>query len=222
MTAIITQLQSKRIVTATYLAKKHGVSVRTIYRDIRTLEKSGIPIITEEGKGYALMEGYQLPPVLFTEAEAHALITAERLMLHNTDESLREHFGSAMTKIKSVLQHSQKGKVELLSSRIYFGENHAFKRSSNHLMLLQSAIANFQLLEVEYLSLSEKLSKRLLEPFALYSTKGKWLLVAFCRKRDDFRVFRVDLIQKIVTQKVTFEPHQLTMEEYFEQYQKNS
>ncbi len=55
--------------------EKHGVSIRTIYRDIRTLEKSGIPIVTEEGKGYSLMEGYQLPPVIFTEDEANALIT---------------------------------------------------------------------------------------------------------------------------------------------------
>ena len=79
LTAIITQLQSKRIVTAKHLAERHNVSIRTIYRDIRALEKSGIPIITEEGKGYSIMEGYHLPPVLFTEDEANALITVEQL-----------------------------------------------------------------------------------------------------------------------------------------------
>jgi len=63
LTKILTQLQAKRIVTASALADKYNVSVRTIYSDIRTLEDSGIPIITEEGKGYALQEGYQLPPV---------------------------------------------------------------------------------------------------------------------------------------------------------------
>ena len=60
LTAIMTQLQSKRIVTARDIAEKHNVSIRTVYRDIRTLEKSGIPIITEEGKGYSIMEGYKL------------------------------------------------------------------------------------------------------------------------------------------------------------------
>ena len=85
LTAILTQLQSSRIVTATALAEKHNVSVRTIYRDIRTLEKSGVPIVTEEGKGYSMMEGYQLPPVMFTEDEANALITAEQLVLKNKD-----------------------------------------------------------------------------------------------------------------------------------------
>ena len=71
LTAIITQLQSKRIVTANTLAERHNVSVRTIYRDIRTLERSGIPRLTDEGKGYSIMEGYHLPPVLFSEEEAN-------------------------------------------------------------------------------------------------------------------------------------------------------
>ena len=77
LTSILTQLQSKRLVTATKLAGKFGVSVRTIYRDIRALESAGIPIITEEGKGFSLMDGYRLPPIMLTETEANALITAE-------------------------------------------------------------------------------------------------------------------------------------------------
>jgi|GEM_PF-3210920 len=87
ITAIITQLQSKKIITASYLTEKHKVSVRTIYRDILTIERSGIPVVTEEGKGYFLMKGYQLPPVLFTEDEANALITAEQLVLKNKNQS---------------------------------------------------------------------------------------------------------------------------------------
>jgi len=96
LTAIMTQLQSKRIVTARDIADKHGVSIRTVYRDIRTLEKSGIPIVTEEGKGYSIMEGYKLPPVMFTEQEANALITAEQLISRNKDQSLTDHYRSAI------------------------------------------------------------------------------------------------------------------------------
>ncbi len=66
LTNILTQLQSKRIVTSIYLADEHNVSVRTMFRGIRTLEQSGISIVTEEGKGYSIMEGYRLPPVMFT------------------------------------------------------------------------------------------------------------------------------------------------------------
>ncbi len=220
LTAIITQLQSKRLITARYLAERHNVSIRTIYRDISTLEKSGIPIITEEGKGYSLMEGYQLPPVLFTEDEASALITAEQLVLKNKDQSFSENYSNAIVKIKSVLKSSQKGKVDLLGDRIYIGENREEEKSSNYLMKIQSAITNFQLLEIKYLSLENKLTKRQIEPFALYNNKGNWLLIAFCRLRVEFRVFRIDLIQQLTLQNETFEPHDLTLEQYFERYHK--
>jgi predicted DNA-binding transcriptional regulator YafY len=116
LTAILTQLQSKRIVTAKDIAEKHNVRIRTVYRDIRTLEKSGIPIVTEEGKGYSIMEGYKLPPVMFTQGEANALITAEQLIRKNKDQSLTEQYESAVTKIKSVLNYAQKEKAELLKA----------------------------------------------------------------------------------------------------------
>ena len=216
LTAIITQLQSKRIVTARYLAEKHNVSIRTIYRDIRTLEKSGIPIITEEGRGYSLMEGYQLPPILFTEDEANALITAEQLVLKNKDQSFSENYSNAIIKIKSVLKYTQKEKVDLLADRVYFGGNNKYEKSSNYLMKIQSAITNFQLLEIEYLSLGNKATKRSIEPFAIYSTKGNWLLIAFCRLRNEFRNFRIDSIQKLIAQDEVFAPHDMTIKQYFE------
>lgn len=218
LTAIITQLQSKRIVTATSLAEKHNVSVRTIYRDIRTLEKSGIPIVTEEGKGYSLMEGYQLPPVLFTEDEANALITAEQLILKSKDKSFSENYSNAITKIKSVLKHSQKGKADLLGDRVYFGGNNSFEKSSNYLMKIQSAITNYQLAEITYNSSKNKVTNRTIEPFALYNNKGNWLLIAFCRLRDEFRAFRIDYIEQLKLLNDTFTPHDMTIEEYFENY----
>lgn len=80
LTAILTQLQTKRLITATSLADKFNVSVRTIYRDIRALEQAGVPILTEDGKGYTLMNGYKIPPVMFSESQANALILAEQLI----------------------------------------------------------------------------------------------------------------------------------------------
>ncbi|MEO7046774.1 MAG: HTH domain-containing protein, partial [Ferruginibacter sp.] len=87
LTAILTQLQTKRLLTTSELAKKFSVSSRTIYRDIKALERAGVPILTEEGKGYSLMEGYRIPPIMFTESEANALITAEQLIRKNKDAS---------------------------------------------------------------------------------------------------------------------------------------
>jgi predicted DNA-binding transcriptional regulator YafY len=216
LTAIVTQLQSKKIITAPYLAKKFNVSVRTIYRDIRTLESSGIPIVTEEGKGYSLMQGFQLPPVMFTEDEANALITAQQIILRNKDASFVENYGNAITKIKSVLRFSQKEKIDFLEERIYFRENEKNEKSSDYLMRIQSNITDFKLLEIEYLSLENKISKRIIEPFAIYSTNGNWLLIAFCRLRQEFRVFRVDCIQKLNVLENHFEPHKITLEEYYQ------
>lgn len=218
LTAIITQLQSKQLVTAKQLAEKHGVSVRTIYRDIRTLEKSGIPIVIEEGKGYSLMEGFRIPPIRFTEDEANALLTAEHIVSKAKDKSLSDNYSNAITKIKSVLKYAQVGKADLLEERIFYRQAHDEEKSSDQLMKIQSALTNFQLLKIEYLSKSNDLTLRAIEPFALYSIHGNWLLIAFCRLRNDFRTFRIDHIQKLTFQNTTFTPHDMTMDKYFELY----
>ncbi|MEL6673056.1 MAG: YafY family protein [Bacteroidota bacterium] len=218
LTAILTQLQSKRIVTAPYLAEKHQVSIRTIYRDIRTLERAGIPIVTEEGKGYSIMEGYHLPPVLFSEEEANALITVEQLLIHSKDQSLSENVSSALEKIKAILRYAQKGNADLLSERVFFGGHWGEEKSSNNLMQIQSAIIHFQVLKIDYLSADQKQTTRHIEPFAIYSIHGNFLLVAYCRLREDFRAFRIDYIQSLLPQDETFTPHNMSLREYFEKY----
>ena len=215
LTAILTQLQSSRIVTAKVLAEKHNVSIRTIYRDIRTLEKSGVPIITEEGRGYRMMDGYSLPPVMFSEDEANALITAEQLINKNKDISFVEQYKSAIEKIKAILRGPQKEKAHLLTERVYFRNNYKNEKSSSYLMQIQLALTNFQVLKIEYLSSKQVLTTRKIEPFALYSTQENWLLVAFCRLRKEFRVFRIDYIQKVSNTLEQFESHNMTLDEYF-------
>ncbi len=216
LTAILTQLQSKRIVTATDIARKYNVSIRTVYRDIRTLEKSGIPIVTEEGKGYSVVEGYKLPPVMFTQEEANALITAERLIRKNKDQSLTEQYENAIIKIKSVLKYDQKEKAELLTNRIQVRNNRENEKTSNYLMQLQTTISNYQTIKIEYLSLESKQSQREIEPFALYTTEDNWVLIAFCKLRNDFRAFRLDCIQNIEILQNYFKPHKMTLQEYLE------
>jgi len=221
LTAILTQLQSKSLVTAREIADKHQVSIRTVYRDIRTLESSGIPIITEEGKGYSIMEGYKLPPVMFTEAEANALITAEKIINQNRDNSLVQQYRSAVEKIKSVLKNTQKDKSDLLTERIQIRHNLKNEKTSDYLIKLQTAITNFQIYQLDYVSLQGQSSQRNIEPFALYSTNGNWILVAFCQKRKDFRAFRLDYMQALKPMNTTFSPHDMSLQEYFEQCPKN-
>ena len=216
LTAIVTQLQSKRIVTAKEIANKHEVSIRTVYRDIRTLEKSGIPIITQEGRGYSIMEGYNIPPVMFTQEEANALITAEQLIKNNKDQSFTEQYENAIIKIKSVLKYTQKDKVELLTNRIQVRNYNGNEKTSDYLIQLQSTISNYQLVKIDYLSLKNQTSRREIEPFALYTTQENWVLIAFCRLRNDFRAFRLDYIQKMQLVGRNFKPHKMTLQHYLE------
>lgn len=217
LTPILTQLQTKRLLTSTALADKFGVSVRTIYRDIRTLEQAGVPIITEDGKGYTLMEGYRIPPVMFTESQANALITAEQLVLKNKDTSFIKDYTEAIDKIKTVLKYSIQDKANLLSERTRFDQNINRERNSNNLSDLQFALTNFRLTKIEYTNEQNKTTTRHIEPFALLSTEN-WLLVAYCRLRKEFRFFRLDRIKKMEVLTDKFEPHGMTLQEYFDRY----
>lgn len=220
LTAILTQLQTKRLITATELAEKFGVSVRTIYRDMRALEASGIPIFTEEGKGYSLMEGYRLPPVSFTESEANALITAELLVRHNKDQSFIDNYANAIAKVKAVLRRDTKDKLDLLANRIYIGTDSSSQSQSQNLTTLQLAITHFNLVKMTYKTVkNDAFSQRIIEPFAVHSYGNHhWMLIAWCRLRQDFRTFRIDKIERLDVLSERFEPHKMTIEDYYEKY----
>ncbi|MBS0031836.1 YafY family transcriptional regulator [Chitinophaga sp. 2R12] len=221
LAAILTQLQAKRLLTAKMLAEKFDVTTRTIYRDIKALEQAGVPVLTEEGKGYSLMEGYRLPPIMLTESEANALITAEQFILNNKDESLATAYAGAINKIKAVLNYVTKDKADLLSNRIVVKNNYERTKVSTHLSQLQLALTNFNPVKIEYLkSDTDTPSERIIEPFFLYhSTQENWLIVAFCRMRKDFRAFRLDRIHSLVTMSGEFEPHKMTISQYFKNHE---
>ncbi len=217
LTAILTQLQAKRLIKANELADKFSVNVRTIYRDIKALEQAGVPILTEEGKGYYLMEGYRIPPIMFTETEANALITAEQLIATNKDASFVKEYKEAISKIKSVLRSTTKDKANLLSDRVVFRHNPTNEKTSNYLSVLQTALTNFSLTKITYQSEgNKKETVRTIEPFAVFSTQGNWILVAYCRLRKDFRAFRLDRIKQLTTLNDNFKPHKITLQDYFE------
>lgn len=222
LTAILTQLQAKRLLTANSLAEKFEVTTRTIYRDIRALEQAGVPILTEEGKGYSLMEGYRLPPIMLTEAEANALITAEQIILTNKDASLVKEYSEVITKIKSVLNTKTKDKAELLSNRIVIKNNYEKTKSSNHLSQLQQALTNHLTVQIEYQKSDQSVpSKRIIEPFFLYnSIQENWIIIAFCQLKKDFRAFRLDRISQLHVLPQNFKPHSMTIQKYFEGYTK--
>lgn len=223
--SILTLLKSKRLLTSTELAERYNVSVRTIYRDIRKLEEAGIPIISVEGKGYSLMDGYFVAPVQFTEKQANALITAQHLVNQTKDESFANDFNEALIKIKSVFRSSIQEKSELLSDKIivldqFWNDFEPINR--NALSEIQLAITNFNYVEINYRKVDNSApSTRKIEPCAMYSIQNKWILIAWCHLRSDYRAFRVDRIQhfKILPEK--FEDRKFNLQDYFtESYHK--
>jgi predicted DNA-binding transcriptional regulator YafY len=161
------------------------------------------------------MEGYRVPPVMFTENEANALVTAEQLVLKNKDSSLVKEYAAAINKIKAVLQYSTKEKVELLSNRIGISPSVGVTGASNSVTFIQNALTTFKVLHIIYLSKKDEKTERDVEPFAMYySLEESWTLIAYCRLRKDFRMFRLDRMLKITQLELSFKPHKLTLEEY--------
>lgn len=219
ITAILIQLQSKKIVTAKEIAERFEISLRTVYRDIKTLQDAGIPIGSENGVGYFIVNGYSLPPIMITEEEANALIISEKLILNQGDTSLIKDFNSLLLKIKSTLKNFEKENISKLENRIE-PSTKIDKNKSNWLSKIQKSITNANVIQIEYFSIyKEESTKRNIEPLAIYFTENAWVLVAFCRLRNEEREFRLDRILKLTITSETFEYQQnFTLKQYLEKF----
>lgn len=213
--AILTMLKSKRIVTGPELAAQFDVSLRTIYRDIRKLEASGVPIMVIEGRGYSIMDHYMVAPIMFDEMEVNALITAEQLIAKTNDESLIQHFGKTLQKIKSVFKSSLKSQGELLNSKMLVVKSNQGEFKSSSLAHIQMAITNFRVTELEYVAKDKPATFRKIEPLAIYSFNDKWIVIGWCRLRDDYRSFRLDRIQYFKILEEQFADRNFDLQEYF-------
>ncbi len=195
--AILTVLQSKRVVRAEDLAARFNISIRTVYRDIRALEEGGIPIGAEAGVGYFLTEGFHLPPVMFTHQEARALLLAGKLLEKQTDLSTMEHFTNALTKVRAVLDAEKKDELEGLEQKILVNPFPSSKPSVGDLRLdqVKEALANNYVIKLNYYaSGSGEATEREVEPIGICYYYSSWHLIAYCRLRKDYRDFRLDRI----------------------------
>ncbi|GAB3013639.1 hypothetical protein GCM10027284_36870 [Cyclobacterium sediminis] len=200
LTAILTQLQSKRHISAEEIANRFEISLRTVYRDMRALEEAGVPITGEAGKGYTLVEGYRLPPVMFDEKEAFSLLLAEKIIEKFSDREIGQHFQSALIKIKSVLKDQQKSAIDQLDEQVIYYKRELDSPSKNEkaIQRIMSALATNKVLQFNYTSfIKEENTSRSVEPIGMYFSLGNCYLIAFCKLRNDYRTFRIDRIQKI-------------------------
>ena len=209
VTAILIQLQSKRVVKAQEIADRFGISLRTVYRDVKTLEEAGIPVIGEAGIGYSIMEGYRLPPVMFTQEEATALLTAEKLVEKLTDASTREVYQAAMFKIKSVLRLTERDHIENLEQHIEVIDSPNFSGQPTDTAYLQQilkAIATKAVINIDYFAEhSQEKTNRNIESVGVFFMGRYWYLIGWCCLRNDYRTFRVDHIRHLCVTAIRFD-----------------
>ena len=196
LTAIIIFLQGRKFVPIEELAERYSISERTAYRDLRALEEAGVPIGNEPGKGYFILKGYHLPPVMFNKNEAMALLAAERMMQRWSNTELGRSFQSALDKIRSTLPTDEKEYFETMDNHIrnyYQFEVDSPESDDRIFSFLQNAIFKKQVIEIEYKrQYGEESSSRKVEPLGLLVMGRNWYLAGWCQLREDYRTFRID------------------------------
>jgi predicted DNA-binding transcriptional regulator YafY len=198
LTAIIVHLQSRQFVAAEEISKRYSISLRTVYRDLKALEEAGVPIGVESGKGYFLVEGYHLPPVMFTREEASSFMVAEKILAQSTDHSIFGPFKSALTKIRAVLKIEEKKMAENLESCISVSTFPFTPSSSGFMIDILKAISDKLKISIVYhASHDDQVTTRLIDPIGVIYYGMDWHLIAFCNLRDDFRDFRISRIKEL-------------------------
>jgi predicted DNA-binding transcriptional regulator YafY len=205
--AILLELQHKRRLRAQDLAWQFEVSKRTIYRDLSALNQMGVPLAALPGEGFELVEGYYLPPLMFTENEAVALILGSRLLTQQSAGSLAQSADSVLAKIKVALPDPVRARSESLTDIIsFFTPKAKFDLDDPQLLLIQNAIQEKRVLHLRYRGYQkEEVTERDVEPHQLFYADGVWYLEAYCRWRKGMRDFRLSRMEAVTPRRETFQ-----------------
>lgn len=201
--SLFTLLASRRTaITAEAIADVMETSIRTVYRDIRSLQVAGVNVEGEPGIGYLLGRQNQLAPLMFTPEEALALLVGSQMTQAFTDPSLALAAQKATDKFKAVLPESTKLLLERQPYCIPIFEEDAPYRETH--ALLRKACENHLKISVKYHDLKGQSSERILWPLGILGWFGKWTLLAWCELRDDYRNFRFERFSDIQLTEQTF------------------
>lgn len=192
---IIQRLRGDRLVTASALADRLEVSVRTVYRDIQDLKASGVPIDGAAGVGYLLRPGFQLPPLMFRPEEIEALIVGARMVRAVAGKALGDAAAEALVKIGVVVPADRMRKAERIP---IFATSARGEDERRHLDLLAGAIDKRSRVRFAYRDGEGGGTERTVWPLALHFWGQVWTLAAWCELRVDFRTFRVDRTEELV------------------------
>lgn len=180
-------------VTGRVLAEELGISLRTVYRDIVTLQAQGAPIEGEAGVGFVLRPGYTLPPLMFTTEEIEALLLGTRWVIDRADERLAMAARNALSKIGAVVPSRLKESLE--TGTLLIPTQPRPTVEGKFMECMRRAIREETKVAITYRDLKDQLTKRVIWPFALAFYDQALVIMAWCELRQDFRHFRADRVE---------------------------
>ncbi|MCR8959674.1 YafY family transcriptional regulator [Variovorax sp. S2] len=188
-------IRGRRLTTAAFLAQRLEVSERTVYRDVADLQHQGVPIEGEAGVGYRLGAGFELPPLMFSQEEASALVAAARLAQSWVDPALARNIETGLGKILSVLPAAARVSAEALA--LYAPALGLDDTIRARLQILREAVEAHQKLRLSYRDVSGDASERTVRPLGCFYWGKVWTLSTWCELRSDFRGFRLDRMDAV-------------------------
>lgn len=192
---LIQILRDGRLHRAEDLAKKLGVSIRTIYRDMDTLVASGVPIAGERGLGYMATAAITLPPLNLSLTELEALHLGMAIVGEAADDELRRAAASLSAKIDAVLPEDRRTPPTAWGFAVYPFADAA--KGFQHMPAIRAALRARQKLLITYHTDDGQLSQRVIRPLQLDYWGRVWTVTAWCELRSGFRVFRIDRIDSL-------------------------
>jgi predicted DNA-binding transcriptional regulator YafY len=198
---LVARLKEKPLVRAGELAEATEMSVRTIYRDIATLQARGLPIEGQAGVGYILRGEIDLPPLTFTHDQIEAITIGLAYVEQVGEVALAEAAKSARAKIDATWAGRP---TPAPSARRLRARQRPAHRAPAFAGLIRSALRDRRLIAFDYTDVQQAQTTRTVRPLALTAFFDGWMLVAWCEMRRDFRVFRLDRMRQVVLTNVSF------------------
>lgn len=190
------------MVTAATLARELEISERTVYRDIRDLVGTGVPIDGEAGVGYTLRKGFDLPPLMFTVPEIEALVLGARVVESWGDASLGRAARDALARVEAALPARLQERLE--ATPLFAPGFLVRPQVVAYLSELRTAIESRNRTEIAYEDGAGDATERVIRPLGLFFWGATWAVGAWCELRDDFRVFRLDRVRQLARLDDTF------------------
>ncbi|HKK25650.1 MAG TPA: YafY family protein [Gracilimonas sp.] len=186
--------------TVNELAEHFGVSRRTIFRDFNALEEINVPVTWDRYSGYGLIEGYKIPPLMFTSKELATIMVGLNFVKSQVDEGLVEDAKGVEIKIKNVLPDELKDFMVSLEGRTIVDPYLKFggkKKKGGSWYLISSAIAQQKRMQFKYTTKSGDTGIRKIDPYILVFYEDHWNVIGRSHLRGESRNFILENIEEV-------------------------